>query len=257
MKIKQIKKLKSGKYQILFDNGNKLITYDDVILKYNLLFNKDIESKIYNEINKENDYYGLYTTLVKKLSKKIISKKEYYKYIEKFNLKEKDKIRLTSDLEKIRLLDDNRYLKAYISDKFYLSNDGPQKIKKDLIRQGINQLLIDEELSKISREDIINKLTKLINKKLRTAKGSNYMIKQKIYHNICLLGYSKDLIDECYIEKNDNQENLKKDFYKIYNYYDNKEDDKNKLYLKIKLKLYQKGYSLSEIDSIINDNQSK
>lgn len=33
MKIEKLKRLPSGKYKIIFDNDEKMITYDDVILK--------------------------------------------------------------------------------------------------------------------------------------------------------------------------------------------------------------------------------
>lgn len=255
MVIKKIKKLRSGKYQIDFDNGDKLITYDDVIIKNNLLFNKEIDSKLFNEINKQNDYYAIYASLVKKLSKKICSEKEYYKYIEKFNLSDKDKKRLTEDLKKIRLINDSNYLKAYVSDSFYLSNDGPLKIKRNLLDQNIDELNIEEELSKISYEEIFEKAKKIVNKKLKIAKGSNYMIKQRIRQDMGILGYSKEIIDKCLTEDINDSDNLNKDFDKLYLSYKRKEKDIDKLYLKIKQKLYQKGYSLSDIDNLINEKK--
>ena len=42
MVIKSIKKMSSGKYQIIFDNNVKLITYDEVLLKNNLYIKKNL-----------------------------------------------------------------------------------------------------------------------------------------------------------------------------------------------------------------------
>lgn len=256
MIIKKIKKLRNSKYQIEFESGEKIVTYDEVILKNNLLYKKELDTHDLNEINKENDYYSVYNDLINYLTKRVHSKKEYFKYIEKYNLSVKDEEKLTKELEYIKLLDDNRFLKAYTSDKFYLTNDGPLKIKKELLDHNLDEELIDNELCKISEDDKISKVNKLISKRLKNSKGSSYMIRQKLYHDMNMLGYGKDLIDICFNEEIDDLNNLEKDFNKYYNVFYKKETDSNKLYYKIKQKLYQKGYSLEEIDNLINTKKN-
>ena len=54
------------------------------------------------------------------------------------------------------------------------------------------------------------------------------------------------------IKIRDDSNNLEKDFNKLFTQYSRKEKNSDKLYLKIKQKLYQKGYSLIMIDEIIN-----
>ena len=39
MRIKKITKLKSGKYKMEFDNNTKIITYDTILIKNNILLN--------------------------------------------------------------------------------------------------------------------------------------------------------------------------------------------------------------------------
>ena len=60
MEIKEFKKLKGNVYELKFKNGEEVKLYDDVILKYNLLFNKSFNDKLYEEIinyNKSLDAY--------------------------------------------------------------------------------------------------------------------------------------------------------------------------------------------------------
>ena len=38
MEIKNIRKLKNGKYELTLISGDKVITYDEVIIKNNLLY---------------------------------------------------------------------------------------------------------------------------------------------------------------------------------------------------------------------------
>lgn len=255
MEIKNIKKLKSGKYEITLESNEKIVTYDEVILKNNLLFKKNISLEEIDDINNLNEFYDVYHKTIKYISKKMRSLKEIKEYLKKFNLSIKEEEEIIKKLENSSLINDNMYLKTYISDKIYLSNDGPYKIKNELIKNGIKEFLIDEELEKIDREDFVNKLHKLINKKIKSSKTSRYNTKQKIYLELTNLGYSKDMIDECYNDNRDEESFLEKDFNKIYKDVSRKESDVNKLYLKIKQKLYQKGYSIDKIEKIINEKR--
>lgn len=255
MEIKNIKKLKSGKYEITLESNEKIVTYDEVILKNNLLFKKNISLEEIDDINNLNEFYDVYHKTIKYISKKMRSLKEIKEYLKKFNLSIKEEEEIIKKLENSSLINDNMYLKAYISDKIYLSNDGPYKIKNELLKNGIKEFLIDEELEKIDREDFANKLHKLINKKIKSSKTSSYNTKQKIYLELTNLGYSKDMIDECYNDNRDEESFLEKDFNKIYKDVSHKESDVNKLYLKIKQKLYQKGYSIDKIEKIINEKR--
>ena len=53
MKINKFKKVGTNKYKIYFDN-DILTVYEDIILKYNLLYKKDIDDDLLHEINKDN-----------------------------------------------------------------------------------------------------------------------------------------------------------------------------------------------------------
>jgi regulatory protein len=132
-----------------------------------------------------------------------------------------------------------------------LSNDGPYKIKSDLQKYDLDEDEINREIDNISEEDILEKLLKIINKKTKALKGSAYGIKQKIYFDMHNLGYSREMVDKVYNNNEDDSTSLERDYEKVYNSLLKKEKDDNKLYLKIKQKLYQKGYSLSKIDEVL------
>lgn len=256
MKIEKIKKLNSGKYKIELEGKEKIITYDDVILKHNLLFNKDIDSSKLNELNIDTKYYDIYNKCVKYISTRLRSEKEISIYLDKFPLEESDKNRIIEDLKKIGFINDLNFTKAYISDRVYLSNDGIEKIRKSLLEHNIDSSIIEEELSKVDENIIKEKLSKLISKKIKSNhKDSNYIMRKKIYNDMINLGYSSDMFNECYdCLENDDNSNLKKEFEKWYKKLVIKYNGEE-LYYKIKQKLYQKGYSLSDIDLIIQEKR--
>lgn len=256
MEIKNIRKLKNGKYELTLISGDKVITYDEVIIKNNLLYKKDITSKEIDEIEKLNTFYDIYNKAIKHISKKMRSTKEIKEYLEGYDLSGKEEEELINKLKKIGMINDEMYVKAYVSDKIHLSSDGPNKIKNELLKNNIKEEIIDEELSKIDEEELINKVKRIINKKVRTSKTSSYNTRQKIYLELTNLGYSKELIDKCYNDDRDDESFLERDFNKIYKDVSRKETDENKIYLKIKQKLYQKGYKLEQIDRIINEKRN-
>lgn len=256
MKIEKIKKMNSGKYKIELEDKNKIVTYDDVILKHNLLFDKEIDSNKINELNIDTKYYDVYNKCIKFIGRKLRSKKEIMDYLSRYNLEQKDFSRIIKDLEKINLINDVNFTKAYISDRIYLSNDGVDKIRQSLVNYGVELDIIEKEIDKIDNNIIKDKLSKLILKKIRSNhKDSSFLIRKKIYNDLINLGYSSEMINECYemIEDND-EDRLKSEFEKLYKKMSNKEIDNN-LYLKMKQKLYQKGFKLNEIDKLINEKR--
>lgn len=254
MKIEKIKKTQSGKYKIELENEQKIITYDDVILKHNLLFNQEIDSDKLNELSIDTTYYDIYNKCLKFIGRRLRSEKEMINYLDKFNLVYNDKMKIIADLKKINFINDLNFTKAYISDRIYLNNDGPDKIRKDLLEHNIDLDIIENELNKIDLEVIKEKLMKLISKKIKNNhKDSKFIMQKKIYNDMLNLGYSSEMINTCYnsFDQNDN-DNLKREFDKLYYKLIKKEDD-NHLFLKIRQKLYQKGYSLADIDKLIDE----
>ena len=252
MVINNIKKIGSGKYQINLDNNEKIITYDEVILNNNLLYKKELAKEEIEKINRLNNYYDLYNKTLKYISKKLRSEKEVYIFLEKLD---SEKNNINSIIDKLinnGLIDDNKFLKSYIYDRFYLSSDGPLKIKKDLLKHDIDDVLIDKELTSISDDEILSKLSKIILKKKKVIKKSSKAAKEKIYHDLYNLGYSKELIDLSYVDDYDDHLQIEKDFDKLYRNLTKKDVIDDSIYKKIRMKLLLKGYSLDEIEVIIN-----
>lgn len=250
MKIEKIKKTKSGKYILELDNNEKIKTYDEVILKNNLLFNKEIDSELLNKLNIENNYYEVYNKVMKFISTKMRSELEINKYLDKLGFKEKEKI--INDLKRIKLINDDIYIKAFISDKITLTLNGPYKIKKELLEHNIDEDKIDQELSKIDSEIYYERINKLINKKIKTNKNKSiYLLKQKIVNELIDLGYSKDMILEVLNNFTINEMDIIKKEYDLLYKKLSKKYQGSELQYQIKNKLYSKGFNIENINSVI------
>ena len=253
MQIDKILKMKDNKYKIIID-GESIITYDNVILDNDLLYKKSIDNNLYKKILLDTSYYDIYNKTVKYILKRRRSEKEIRKYLCKFNISNNDMQSIISKLKDIRLINDREYCKAYINDKLYLSKQGINKIKEDLIGENISIGVIEEELSNIDESLFNERLEKLIIKKINSNKKySNSYLKQKIMSDMISLGYNKDNILNI-IDNNLSSDNsiLENELNKVYNKFKNKYNG-YELENKVKQRLIQKGFSVGEINILLQN----
>lgn len=242
MHINKFKKVGKNKYKIFLDT-TELTLYEDIILKYDLLLNKDISIEDIDKLIDENNYYDAYNMALNYIEIKLRNRKEIIEYLKKKDFNNKCIDYALERLDKLNLLDDKRYTEAFINDKMLLSNDGPFKIRKQLIDVEINEEVIDNYLSLIDEEVWKKKLEKLINKKKSIMKSkSYYMFITKMKNDLYNLGYDKYMIDELLSNIEYSSDALSKDFLKASRKF---KGDKNK----IVSSLLRKGYNYDEINS--------
>lgn len=246
MKISKIKKI-GKKYKIELENGNSIITYDDIILNHNILYKKEINNELINKIENENIFYDAYNCTLSYISKKLRSLYEVQTFLNKFLISEEEKQKIIIKLKELKLINDIQFTKSFINDKINFTNYGPCKIKKELEKYKIEEQIINEALNEIDQNLYTEKIKNIINKKIKTNKKySGNILKQKITIELINLGYQSDMIYEIL-----NSINIKGNINEAY----------NKLYQKlikkysgyelekmIEQKLYLLGYSKSEID---------
>lgn len=250
MKIEKLKKTSNGKYKVYLDNNEVINTYDEVILKNNLLFHKEVDIELLNELSKDNDYYELYNKCLILINKKLRSEKEIREYLAKYTSKESDIDSIINKLKEIGLINDIEYVKAYISDRINLSSDGPLKIANDLSKHDIDYSIINTYIEDIDQEVVDEKIKKYISKKITgNTKYSSYMIKNKIISELLNNGYKEDDIIRI-LNNYDISSNIDKEFSKQYKLLAKKYSG-NELIIKLKNKLYQKGFKKEEIDEAI------
>jgi len=252
MEIKKYKKDKNNTYKVYIDD--EVITlYDDVIIKYNLLIKKDIDINKFNEITEYNDFLEGYYKSIKYINKKLRTELEIRKYLSKLEIKTKEINEIIKLLYKDGYLNKEIYLKAYINDQYNLTNNGPEKIKKDLINLGYSNEEIVDYLYKL---DWDIRIETILNKKIKqNHRLSNNGLKTKLINDIIKLGYEKESI-LYYLERQDfdSDENiLLHEYNKIKNKYIKKYEG-IELEYKIINYLYKKGFNLEDIKRCINEN---
>ena len=253
MNINKITKLKNNKYKIEIDN-EEIITYDDVILENNILYNKTIDRKTLKEIESKTKFYDIYNKVLNYIAKKIRSEKEIHDYLVKNEVSDSDINTIIDKLKKSNLINDRKYTIAYINDQINLNKKGIKRIKQELLDKNIDYSIIEEELGKVDSSIIDDNLNRLVLKRINSnTKYSNSELKNRILNEIIRLGYSKE--KAIYIIDNNMKEDntiIDKAYNKLYIKYSKKYSNEELLYV-IKNKLYTKGFSIDEINKVLEE----
>lgn len=251
MKIIKMKKVSKGKYQLFLANGAKITTYDDVILKYDFLLKKEVTNDQLIIIHQQTKYYDIYYKAIKYITTKLRSQYELEQYLQKNQVLEEEKQRLMEELKQKGILNDLLFARAYTSDKKNLSRWGLAKIKTGLKEHHIALDIIEEVLSKVEEEDVIENLDHIIQKKIaNNRKYSSYQLKEKIVMDLIQKGYEKDQIETCLSQYSLAKNGiLKKEYQRILKRLEKKYEGSALAY-QVKSKLYQKGFSKEELKEL-------
>ncbi len=243
MKILKYKKLSSNKYKVFFDNGENITLHENIIIKYNLLISKEIKDSEFDNIIKDNNYYSIYELALKYIDTKMRCESEVRDYLKKKNISDKNIDQIIEKLKYEGFINEKLYVKSFISDKVRLSGFGLNKIRNELLNLKIDKNIIEEEIINYPKEEIIENLNKLIDKKIRNNKNyGESVLRQKIISEFLNKGYNREDIVNILDSKDLYNEDLyDKEYKKLYNKYSNKYPESQLDYI-IRQKLYQKGF---------------
>lgn len=252
MKIESFKKLKDNRYKIKISNHDDITLYDDIIIKYNLLVNKELDEKKLTEILNNNKTIEAYYYAVKYLNKKMRTAKEIKDYLKKAGYSYNTVDIIIKKLYEDNYLNDQVYLDAYIHDQINLTINGPKVIQKNLIKLGFDESIIAKKINDIPSEIWNEKITKYIEKKKKVSNISAQKLKSKIILDLINKGFEKEHIFNIlslYTFSTD-PIFIKKEYDKLKNKLEKKYSG-NELAYYLKQKLLMKGFTLEEIEDII------
>jgi len=195
MKIEKYKKLKDDKYRITLDNGTVIDIYEDVIIKNNLLYKKEIDINLLNQIESDNEYQKVYDMALKYIMVRLRSVNEIKVYLKKKNVSLEVIEDVVDKLIKNNFLNDDNFARAFIQDKLNFTSMGKYKLINELNILKVDNDIIDKYINDISDDVWLDRIDKLINKYLKSKhKYSGNVLKNKIYIYLVNLGYDKSLV---------------------------------------------------------------
>lgn len=241
MKIDKFTKLKNGMYKLTL-NDKEIKIHEDLILKYELLLNRNIDDNLLKKLELENKKYEGYNLAIKYLKTRQRSKKEIYEYLNKKEIVRKYIDEIIDLLINQGYLNDEFYISSYIHDKILLSSDGPLKIKKYLLNNNLDSELVNNKMLEFTEELEIERINKIISKLIKSNNKSNYNFKIKVKNYLIDLGYNIDLVNREVSKINiDDSTLFEKEKDKLYKKYSKKYSG-YELDMKVKQGLFAKGY---------------
>lgn len=247
MKVLKYKKLTGGKYKVTLDTMD-IVLYEEVILKYNLLITKEIDPLEIEKISNDNMFYEIYYVAIKSINSRIKSVYDIRMFLKK---KEYPIDIIESVIDKLLeqgYLNDLIFTKSFINNQIVTTNNGPNKIKKELLDHRVDEKIIYNELESFTTDIQLEKIEKLINRfyKSNHTRGG-FVLKKKITNDLLNYGYDMELIDK-EINKFDfsnDKDIAKKEYEKLYRKLSKKYNGVE-LERKIKEKMYMKGLVYEE-----------
>lgn len=190
--VKYIKK-GNGNYQIIFDNEKKINIQEDVIIKNNLLYKKEIDNDLLLKIIAENEEYEIYNKCVNYIGVRLRSINEIREYMARKDISLEKQEEVIERLLKNKLLDDSVFARAFIKDKMNFTTMGPYRIELELKKHKIDDKIIKKYINEIDRDMIYDKIDRQINKLIKSNKNKSNL-RNKIYNNLLGLGYSSEMV---------------------------------------------------------------
>ena len=195
MKIEKYEKIGTNKYRLYLSNGEVIDTYDDVILKNELLLKKELTNKDYNQILIETNLSEYYNSCIRYISIRLRSTKEIKDYLAKKKVSNEDIDIIIDKLTKNKLLDDNHFTECFIKDKLNFTTMGEYKIINELKKHNISNDIINNNSYLWSEDIMIPKIEKLVDKQINNNKKlDKYKLRNKIYYYLLNQGYSTDTV---------------------------------------------------------------
>ena len=195
MKIDKYEKIGSGKYRLYLSNGEVIDTYDEVILKNDLLLKNDISSSLYARILSESEIASAYQACVKYITVRIRSVKEIRDYLGRKNVALKDIDEVIDRLIKDKLLDDEYFTECFIKDKINFSSMGEYKIIAELKKHNISSDIINKYSYLWDWDVMVPRIEKYVDKQINSNKKlDKYKLRNKIYMYLLNQGYSSDMV---------------------------------------------------------------
>lgn len=195
MKIEKYKKISDSKYRIILDNGTVTDIYEDVIVKNNLLYKKEIDCNLLNKIEQDNEYQDSYNIALKYITVRLRSINEIEVYLKKKGIKTEAIEDTISRLKENNFLNDEIFTKAFIQDKLNFTTMGKYKLINELKILKVDENIINNYIEEIEEDIWCERINKLINKYIKSKKKySGNILKNKIYIYLVNLGYDKSLV---------------------------------------------------------------
>lgn len=256
-KVSQQKR-SSNRLNVFLNDEYAFSISEDVYIKYHVHKGKVLSEVEIEEIKRADDVQRAYLMAINYLSYRIRTESEMRTHLREKDLTPQIIEQVIERLYDEELLNDRTFAATFVRDRINRSSKGPNVIRQELAEKGVSQGDIEPALAMytydIQREKALAWGQKEVNKE---SKRPLRRRKEQLTAKLLRRGFTKDVafevVDTVEIEKDEEEEFLllKKEADKLYTRYENKYED-YELKMRLKQRLYSRGFPLSKIDSYLD-----
>lgn len=231
-----------------------------ILIEYRLRKGLELDDSMIDTLIQKDTVHKTYTQAIHFLSYRMRTKKEIYDYLVKKETEPENIDWIMEKLDKQNLIDDHLFAEMFVRTRINTSSKGPLLIKKELIEKGVAASIADKAISGYPYEIQYKKVSKLIDKKLNTAKKDAFRKKiQQLQGALLQKGFTQDVIKDALADVSEEKdeaaewdaivfqgEKLNKKHQRKLEGYD--------LRNKVKTSLFQKGFSMELINRYLDGN---
>lgn len=250
----KIHAIQSKGKQISLDIGTEILWIEpDLIYQYHLHTGMEIEDSLFKEMILENQELHYFRLCVSKL-KKPMTVFELKTLMRREGATHEVVISVIDKLMKRKYVDDEAFAVQYIGIKKL--QYGPEKIKEELTKKGVDNQIIQQLMSQFNEKMILNEL---IPSKIKSIKNkSKKAMMSSVKQYFLAKGFTSEIIESVIIShlsyySGHEQELLQKSYEKILRQYQTKYEG-YELHQIVMQKLYQKGFKMEDIRNIMHQH---
>ncbi len=190
----EIQKRNKNRVNLYVDNEYLLSLQAELVYKYNLSKNQEIDEEKLLEIARADDYEKAKNKALNSLSKVEKSEK---KIREKLSADFDEEVieEVVEFLKKHELVDDERFAEMIVSNDLSFKRVGKNRIKQNLYTKGIKREYIESAISDIDSDVELENAIYLAKKRLPRIKDKDInKVKNKLYQHLSYKGFSYDII---------------------------------------------------------------
>lgn len=255
----EVQKKKHNRFNIYINDEFAFGVDEATLLKFSLTKGTELTQDTIREIEQETQYQNVYQKALHFLNFKLRTAKEVYEKLEKLEVSDEVINQVLQQLMDHGFINDQFYAESYVRENFALQKKGPKAVAFELKKKGVNDFIIQKALAEFDEATQLEQAIEIAQKYVdRQGNAPVKTVKQKVYGFLMQRGYDLDIvqsvISELTFEKQEENEEelvMKQGERILKTLLSKYAATDSQVWYQLKGKLYQKGFSSSAIDGVI------
>ena len=188
---------RKGRYNIYLDDEYAFPVAENTLIEFRLMKGVELTDAQIKEIKDRENVNKAYGDAVNYLSYQLRTEKEIKEYLYKKEY-HRDAVDFTiKRLKDLHYVDDDNYAQSFINTQLNLSSNGPKIIEQKLIKKGISNNLIQDKISEIDQDRLLENAIDFAKKQVRKQRRASFQqILTKLRQSLYQKGFNKAIIEE-------------------------------------------------------------